>query len=148
MTQFLLIICGIPASGKTSLAEALRSALEKSNKVRIVSTDVWRDEEYYLDFKPENEKAVRKKALEHTSLHIAEGFSVISDDTNYYQSMRHELYDLARQAECTFGVVFVNTPLDTAIRWNQMRESSVPEEVVRRIDDRLDIPGSKYAWRN
>ncbi len=146
MTQFLLALCGIPASGKTSLAREILRATSSQEEVRLVSTDSWRNHEYYSEFRPEKEQEVRKKALESTRSFLQRGWSVIHDDTNYYSSMRHELFSLAEEVECRFGVVYVNTPLDIALEWNRKRENIIPPDVVSRIHEKFDVPGSKYAW--
>ncbi len=146
MTQFLVALCGIPASGKTTFAEKLMRELSKDYDVKIVSTDTWRDESYYSDFKPEKEHVVRKKALEETESFLSDGISVIHDDTNYYSSMRHELYNLANDNECIFLVVHIATPLAIALEWNKARTPKIPPEVIEKIHGKMDIPGEKYAW--
>ncbi|MFW9804373.1 MAG: AAA family ATPase [Candidatus Thorarchaeota archaeon] len=146
MERFLLALCGIPSSGKTTLARAIKDHLMKEIKVEIVSTDRWRDEEFYSDFKPEKERKVRREALEKTRRLVQDGMSVIHDDTNYYASMRHELFAIARQNKTAFAVVHVSTPIEYAIQWNLNREKPVPDMVIEKIANRFDIPGSKYAW--
>lgn len=146
MNLFLLALCGIPASGKTILANALKEILGLSTNVAVVSTDQWRDEAFYADFQPENERDVRQKALKMAEDFLSQDISVIHDDTNYYTSMRHELYDIARSVTCIFAVIHVATPIEKALDWNTHRSLQIPEAVVRRIDERLDIPGSKYNW--
>jgi O-phosphoseryl-tRNA(Sec) kinase len=146
MHQFLLVICGLPASGKTTLANELISFLSGKYSVAIVSTDTWRDDEYYSEFKPENEGRVRKRALEETDSLLSQGRSVIHDDTNYYTSMRHELFDLAQRYRTSFGIAYVSTPLNICLQWNKDRQFNIPEDVIHRIEKRFDIPGEKYAW--
>ena len=84
MTQFLLVLCGLPASGKSALADAIQ--VEMDSDIEIVRTDDWRDDKYYTDWKPEREKPVRQAALEKTRSLVSSGKSVIHDDTNYYAS--------------------------------------------------------------
>ena len=146
MRLFLLAMCGIPASGKTTLARAILNALDSSVVVEIVSTDDLRDERYYADFRPEREHMVRVQAFERTAQLLRRGVSVIHDDTNYYASMRHELMELAKNSDAAFAVIHVATPLETALEWNERREGPVPAEVVRRIANRLDTPGERYGW--
>lgn len=146
MNQFILALSGIPASGKTRLANAIWDSLSDETPVEVVSTDAWRDEEYYSSFTPELENRVRAEALRKTKELVQNGLSVIHDDTNYYTSMRHELYQLAVQFGCVFGVVYVSTPLSKSKEWNDARETPIPIEVVERISERMDVPGSKYAW--
>lgn len=146
MTQFLLVLCGIPASGKTTLAEQLVKALHSDYDVELVSTDYWRDAVYYSEFKPENERIVRANALQKTRELLSGGHSVVHDDSNYYASMRHELYSLATEQGCAFGVIHISTPANVALKWNLQRSQPVPTEVVHQISERFDVPGSKYSW--
>lgn len=146
MAQFLIALCGIPASGKTTFAEKLVRELTKDQDVIIVSTDSWRDADYYAEFKPANEHQVREAALEKTQELLTEGFSVIHDDTNYYTSMRHELFEIAKAKECAFGIVQITTPINTVLKWNKQRSQIIPEEVIVRIHEKFEDPGTKYAW--
>ena len=79
MNQFILALCGLPASGKSTLADAIQTAL--NYKVEIVRTDEWRDNAYYTNWKSEKEKPVRQKALARVKELVSEGKSVIHDDT-------------------------------------------------------------------
>lgn len=145
MNQFILALCGLPASGKSTLADAIKAAIDY--EVVIVRTDEWRDDAYYTDWKPEKEKPVRQKALAKVRKFVADGASVIHDDTNYYTSMRHELFKIALENRCGFAIVHVATPITTALEWNKARENSrVPESVIHDIFERFDTPGSSYLW--
>ena len=66
MSQFLIALCGLPASGKTTLAIELRNQAAPDIDLEIVCTDQWRDEVYYAEFRPENERYVWEKALRKT----------------------------------------------------------------------------------
>jgi O-phosphoseryl-tRNA(Sec) kinase len=145
MRQFILALCGLPASGKTTLADKIQSALK--NGVEIVRTDEWRDEAYYTDWKPEKEKPVRQKALTRVKELVAAGKSIIHDDTNYYTSMRHELFKIAIENNCGFAIVHVATPVLVALEWNKEREASrIPDSVIHDIFERFDNPGNRYLW--
>ena len=145
MHQFILALCGLPASGKSTLADAIQNALNYG--AEIVRTDDWRDDKYYTDWKPEKEKPVRLKALEKVRSLIAEGKSVIHDDTNYYASMRHELFKIAIDNGCGFAIVHVATPVIVALEWNKERKSSrIPDNIIHDIFERFDNPGHRYLW--
>jgi O-phosphoseryl-tRNA(Sec) kinase len=148
MNQFLLAICGLPASGKSSLADAIRLAVHsKGLEVEVVRTDEWRDDTYYSDFVPKKEGEVRQAALARVETLIGKGKSVIHDDTNYYNSMRHELLEVAIDAKCAFGIIHVTTPLEEALKWNRERPGTrIPDYVIQRISERFDRPGARYLW--
>lgn len=145
MNQFLLALCGLPSSGKSALADEISAKLRGG--VEIVRTDEWRDDAYYDEWEPEREGNVRKHALSRVAELIASGKSVIHDDTNYYKSMRHELFEIALRHRCVFAVAHVATPVEVAVAWNSQRENSpITEEVIRRISERFDRPGGRYLW--
>jgi len=145
MRQFILALCGLPASGKSTLADAIQNALGPD--VVIVRTDEWRDDEYYTDWKPEKEKPVRQKALARVKELVTEGKSVIHDDTNYYTSMRHELFEIAVESKCGFAIIHVATPVIAALEWNKARDDSpIPDSVIKDIFERFDNPGYSYLW--
>jgi O-phosphoseryl-tRNA(Sec) kinase len=145
MEQFLLALCGLPASGKSTLADAIQKTLGPT--VVIVRTDEWRDDSYYTDWKPEKEAPVRLGALERVKQLIEQKKSVIHDDTNYYNSMRHDLFEIAIRNQCAFAVVYVSTPIDVALLWNRERAGTrIPDSVIERINERFDLPGRRYLW--
>lgn len=145
MHQFILALCGLPASGKSTLANAIQQALDF--EVEIVRTDEWRDAAYYADWKPQNERPVRERALDKVRDLVSEGKSVIHDDTNYYTSMRHELFDIAIENGCGFSIIHVATPVTVALQWNNEREGTrIPDSVIHDIFERFDNPGRRYLW--
>jgi O-phosphoseryl-tRNA(Sec) kinase len=147
MNKFILALCGLPASGKSVLADAIQKALDF--EVEIVRTDDWRDDAYYTDWKPEKEKPVREAALAKVKKLVTEGKCVIHDDTNYYTSMRHELFKIAIENKLGFAIIHVTTPVTTALQWNRKRSDTViPNSVIEDIFERFDNPGRRYLWDN
>ncbi len=145
MNQFILALCGLPASGKSTLADAIRQALDYD--VEIVRTDEWRDAAYYTDWEPDKERPVREKAIARVRELVSEGKNVIHDDTNYYTSMRHELFDIAVEHKFGFAIIYVSTPVTVALRWNRERPNSpIPDHVIEDISERFDTPGRRYLW--
>jgi O-phosphoseryl-tRNA(Sec) kinase len=147
MNTFILALCGLPASGKSALADAIQKALDF--EVEIVRTDDWRDDSYYTDWKPEKEKPVREAAIAKVEKLVSEGKSVIHDDTNYYTSMRHELFQIALENQFGFAIIHITTPVATALQWNHDRpDSKIPDSVIEDIFERFDRPGRRYLWDN
>ncbi|MCS7114556.1 MAG: selenocysteine-specific translation elongation factor [Nitrososphaerota archaeon] len=148
--SFLLILCGIPSSGKTELAKRTAKILEKKHNkpVMVVGTDVFREMMSISTevFKPEREAFLKFLALNTISLGLQNGYIVISDDLNYYTSMRKDLADLAKSKGAGFGVVYVNTPLNVALEWNRKRGSPIPDELIEEVYAKFEEPGKKYRW--
>jgi O-phosphoseryl-tRNA(Sec) kinase len=147
MNQFILALCGLPASGKSVLADAIQKELKF--EVAVVRTDDWRDNDYYTDWKPEKEGPVRQAALDRVKKLVEHGKSVIHDDTNYYSSMRHELLKIAIENRCGFAIIHVTTPVTVALQWNRNRTGTrIPDSVIEGIFERFDVPGRRYLWDN
>ncbi|MHA1487012.1 MAG: AAA family ATPase, partial [Promethearchaeota archaeon] len=92
-TNFLIILVGLPASGKTTFAYKLKEKLESDfqNNVKIIDPDIIRDKAFPNRFDFKNEPKIREKNIKSVRKHLIEGHIVISDDLNYYSSMRHDL---------------------------------------------------------
>ncbi|KAA0724807.1 L-seryl-tRNA(Sec) kinase [Triplophysa tibetana] len=72
---------------------------------------------------------------------------VLLDDNFYYQSMRHQIYQLARKYSMGFCQVLVRCPLDVCLRRNQCRPLRVPDEVMLQMSERMEPPNeSRNSW--
>ena len=147
---YLLIMCGLPSSGKTTISKNVAALLEDKYGVptMVVSSDDFRDMLSYSSqgFKPERETSVKLFYEAAIAAGLEHGFLVISDDMNYYKSMRSDLRQIAKRAEADYDIVFVDTPVDQAIKWNQERGSPVPSSLIEEINQKLDPPKGDYQW--
>lgn len=156
--NFLVILCGLPSSGKTTYASELKTHLaescfssnnadvQKAEDVKIVDVDEIRIREYGPDFFPKYESSVRTRALKTVSVHLDDDEIVIVDDLNYYASMRQEFRKLARERNRSYFIIWISTPLEVCLEWNKKRGAKIPGKLIRDIADKFDEPGSKYSW--
>jgi len=143
----LIILTGIPASGKSSLAKELKRLLELENEsIEIVDSDEIRRKTYITNFDPSLESFIREESLVNINNHLKAGKHVISDDINYYQSMRHELKEIARKNKDIFEIIHFDIPLEIALERNTERGEPIPHEVIEKINEKFDAPGKKYKW--
>ena len=147
MHPYLLILTGIPASGKSTLAGIIAEILiEKDIPVVIVSSDKIREMVLNDHFDPDYESFVMDSMRSCIFNALKHGFFVICDDLNYYESMRRKLKDIASETGNEYGIVFVSTPPEIAKEWNRKRGGKIPEELIDEVYYKLDIPGKKYRW--
>ncbi len=149
--KYLIILVGLPASGKSTFAKALKKSLESKDlesKVHIVDTDRIRTELFGTEFHPDNEPIVlqEKDSRIQALLQARPPNIVISDDLNYLTSQRQKLRQIAQDAGAQYLILYISTPVEKALEWNQNRENQVPDKVIRRINAKLDPPGKKYQW--
>jgi selenocysteine-specific elongation factor len=99
-------------------------------------------------FKPERETSVKVLYENAIATGLENGFLVISDDLNYYKSMRSDLRHIAKRAGADYDIVFVDTPVEQAIKWNQERGSPIPSYLIEEINQKFDPPKGDYRWDN
>jgi len=146
--NFLICLVGLPSSGKTTFANALEIALKKkflNLDVKIIDPDIIRQKLTPDNFDPEKEQIVRNKNLETIKKELKRGYIVISDDLNYYSSMRQNLKGIADSLKLNFFIIHIATPLDICIKWNEKRGVPIPNVVINKIQEKFDN-FNKYNW--
>ena len=110
---------GLPSSGKTTISKNVASLLEDKHGITtmvISSDDFWDMLSYSSQgFKPEREASVKALYEKAIATGLENGFIVISDDLNYYKSMRSELRQIAKRSGSDYDIVFVDTPVEQAL---------------------------------
>ena len=145
----LIVLMGLPSSGKSTLARLLAKAL--SEKVNIATIVIGTDDIRQMfpkqleTFDPNLEPFIKNLTLENIRYCLENNYLVINDDMNYYKSMRHELKQIAETQEAHFLLIQIQIPLETALKWNKKRGLPVPQDVIRRVHERFDEPG-EYQW--
>ena len=146
--NYLIILCGLPASGKSTFARKFKSILENVRGqaiVSIVDPDKIRKNLYSGNFNHKKESIVRKRNLKNIRKALKSGFIVISDDLNYYTSMRHDLKEVAKKVDSSFYIIHISTPMSQCIIWNEKRGKPIPNNVVRNINQKFDLFDT-YSW--
>jgi predicted kinase len=137
MTGKLYILRGLPASGKTTFAKKMVESRPTGEVIRLN-----RDElrtmmlpSYYRQPELLAEQIVTK--IQHSQIThlLAAGVDVVVDDTNLRMRTARTLAALAAKANAPWICVdeFLNVPVEECIRRDAARESSVGEEVIRRM---------------
>ncbi|XP_003794132.1 L-seryl-tRNA(Sec) kinase [Otolemur garnettii] len=74
---------------------------------------------------------------------------LILDDNFYYQSMRYEVYQLARKYSLGFCQLFLDCPLETCLQRNGQRPRALPAETIHMMQRKIEKPNpEKNAWEH
>ena len=147
----LIVLMGLPSSGKSTIAKLLAKDLEKKlgSSTILIGTDDIRamDSNQRGVFDPSKEPEIKHTTLNKIQSHLTNNNIVINDDMNYYKSMRHELKQIAFEHQAHFVIIHIQIPLGIALDWNEKRGLPIPQEVIKRVQERFDPPGD-YKWDN
>ena len=160
-SPLILLLCGLPGSGKTTLSRQL----SKTMRTNGIPTEVLRfdahekkayEESKTSKFEPESWKNAREACFRALRDLMDEDEDeedeeerkrrcVILDDTMHYKSMRREAYRYAREFRAAFVVVHVDVDEKECWERNSRREDGdvlkVPREAFERLKAAFDAPG-------
>lgn len=127
----LIVICGIPRSGKSTIADMLRDLIEAQGRaVRVIRDgdaaisvsgsqltqslgeeegEQPRRQDMYGSFRAEKQTRAQLRANSERALCVP-GQVVVVDSLNYIKGFRYELFCLAKTANVGYAVVHADTP--------------------------------------
>lgn len=135
----LIILIGLPGSGKSSFAQRLQA----HPGWRLISTDAIRTNLFgdqgiqgpWLKVWHEVSREFQEAAQ---SIQQGEAREAVYDATNVVRKSRREAIALARESGFTHLTgIWLNEPLDVCLQRNQQRDRQVPEAVIERMNRRL-----------
>lgn len=120
----LLMLKGLPASGKSTYAKEL----ESKGWARVNKDDIRK--EFFPDYTFKDEKEVVYMEDAEIIAELREGNNVVVDDTNFAPKHQQRLEKIAKEEDADFEVLFIDTPLEECIKRNRKRASNVPMEAI------------------
>jgi len=136
----LIVLCGVPASGKSTRAAEIASYFQsQGHEVQVVTPPTSTPQEVYTVSRLEKDlrttlKSTVERLLSPTSI-------VLLDWLNYIKGYRYELYCLVRNVQTTMTVVYCELETDVAVgrgKW--------PEALCRDLASRMEVPNPKNRW--
>jgi adenylylsulfate kinase-like enzyme len=121
----IILFCGIPGSGKSTIAAKLAERLAELGSVQILSSDKLRPPVYRKFF---NALAQDRKRTDF----------LIFDATFYKEEWRRQVKALA-QAEKVV-TVFFDCPLEVALQRNRERQRNISEKALHIMFHRMEPP--------
>lgn len=146
MKKTLILMCGIPASGKSTLAYNLSLHLDKAP---IVSMDGIREEWFGTRKCQDNGWEVYSQSLDDVIWYFSTYDIVIYDATNRSKKARKQIVeDIQTYIDCDVYCIFMNTPIDIALERNADRDESirVPATVIHNMYNTLQPPTEQEKY--
>lgn len=133
--QWVNILIGFPASGKTTYAEKL-----KSDDTVILSSDLIRKELYGDESIQGNPKEVFDILYDRMKVNLKDGKNIVIDATNICKRDRAEAIRIAKLYNCFVRAIEICTSIETCKKRNTNRERKVPDYVYNKMLIRYEAP--------
>lgn len=126
------MMSGLPGAGKDTWLARHRPGLP------VVSLDALRDE---LDVSAsDNQGQVIQAARERCRVHLRAGQDFAFNATNLTASLRKRWTDLFADYGARIEVIYIEPSVATVLKQNKERSDPVPESVIRRLIEKLEVP--------
>ena len=128
----VVLMSGLPGSGKDYWIQ------ENLPNLPVISLDALRKE---MNVPPdETPGEVIVEAKNRAREYIKSGRSFVWNATNTTKQMRQQLINFFAGYQVRIRIVYLEVPLEEVWRRNRSRTAAVPEAVIQRLANRLDIP--------
>lgn len=148
----VIIICGLPNSGKSHLA---KNYFDKDNRKRINRKEIrkhlyemtnfgkiWNDS----NFNEHDEflvKHVERKIYEHF---LQNNFKVLIDNTSVTEKSRSNYINFAKQMNKTIGGIYINTSLNKCMQRNHKEPFPIMDSVITNLYAAKQLPQKKEGF--
>lgn len=126
----LIILCGPPGSGKTTLANELTNSYE--NFV-IISPDEIREELTGDSTDQSHNVLVFAKVYSRLIAFLEGGYNVIYDATNCRTAYRNKIVSVCKDSAKKIFCFMATTSISDCLKYNESRNRIVPEDVIEKM---------------
>eukprot|EP01103_Thecamoeba_quadrilineata_P020546 TRINITY_DN8882_c0_g1_i1.p1 TRINITY_DN8882_c0_g1~~TRINITY_DN8882_c0_g1_i1.p1 ORF type:complete len:274 (+),score=50.16 TRINITY_DN8882_c0_g1_i1:103-924(+) len=145
----LVIICGVPSSGKTTVAQQLQAYFKEQQKEVVLVNEeslLINKNEGYQDSKAEkNTRGGLKSTVERNT---SRETIVILDSLNYIKGFRYELFCIARALATPHCVVHCDYSPEKTLDWHSNDSSSnkFNDSLFEELALRFERPNPRNRW--
>lgn len=160
-------LIGIPASGKTTIAQLIlnlaRDSLLNVNVIAInfdemleinfenladgvykqIREEFFEKIEKFIEKFKQTDTALQDLKISSNFIHMKHDNAItliILDDNMYYRSMRQRVRQICKNCDCNYFQIFMKCTLNDALMRNSVRSSNVTDSVIERMLNDLEIP--------
>ena len=133
----LVLFCGIPGGGKTTVARLVAGSFERSI---LIETDAVRGMLARPSFEPEESRFVYEACFGIAEEALRAGYFVALEGTFLKEDYRQDARSRLGRFSSSVDTIWVDCDLETALRRNSERRAAVPSERVRSMFEMLEPP--------
>jgi hypothetical protein len=135
----LLVFCGIPGSGKTTIANLVAASLEDTAHIQ---TDMVRTMVSKPRYTNEESEFVYSACVAIAGEALSRGYNAILDGTFLREGFRRDALKRLRGAYDSYLIVYVSCDTTTAYQRNTARRANVPQIRFNQMLSRIEEPAN------
>lgn len=137
--KVVTIMIGLPASGKSTIAEAMNVPILSRDNVVMLLSPV--PDDYNLAFNTVDQDEVERVYNSQLTSLVTKGKSFVIDKTHMTAKSRNKATQMLKSKGYSVKFVVVMTDLDTIIERNEMRENkTIPAYVIENMMKSFEMP--------
>lgn len=146
MSQQLIVMCGVPASGKSTVSKKLADKLEAT----LISRDQVRNQIKETKYTPEAHERVRNAFFDKIKGKLMNGESVVADATHLTRLSRERILEIGKQFKTATVAVYFDVEWETLKSRNALRDAKtkVPEDALRSMYLDYSFPSKTEGFTN
>lgn len=142
MKPTLIMLCGLPGSGKSKAAEEYSYCFP----VMIHSSDALRKEMFGDENCQDKNNELFNELHSRIKKDLLDGRDVIYDACNIHSKFRMAFLNSIRKIDCCKEAWIIATPYEICLRNNWMRERKIPDAVIDRMYRNWQTPWYFEGW--
>lgn len=142
MKPAMIMMCGLPASGKSTYAKKIT----KVTNAIILSSDALRQEMFGDEADQEHNQKVFQELHKRAKELLRNGKSVIYDACNISYKRRRAFLNELKKIDCIKKCVVMATPYGRCLYNNSRRARVVPEYVIKNMYLKWQTPAMFEGW--
>lgn len=146
-TNWFLMLCGVPASGKTTLRERLFERAESRGlSPKVICPDDIRQLVYRENFIGKHEDLIWGITYRLLDYWLSRGENVIYDATNATKQSRKPIVDRVKSYSAQLWAIVLEVEMQEALRRNAGREDTVPKQVIFNMAEKFTPPSQEEGF--
>lgn len=133
LLQQIVLLIGLPGSGKSTYAGRLGTSVLSSDAVRLLLADDERDQTIHARVFGTIRYLLRQRLAIHRPV-------TYIDATHLIRAERQPYFEIAREHGCGVEAVYFNVPLEICRERNRQRTRQVPDDVLMAMAEKLEPP--------
>ena len=133
----LIVLCGIPGSGKTTLSEEL---------AKKYNANIYHFDEYPGAHHPQKADQAHRQMWSDIAQDLKNGNNVVCDDLHTKKIWRSNILNSLKDKECKKILVVLDTKLDECLKRNSNRKHKLPDFILHDLFRKYEHPSLDEGW--